>query len=269
MEIHRVILTKAKLAAMPQAERSLLLLLGHASNEINVLVRLIMMARKDDTPSKMVDYVEAGQIFIILRTLIGKLHEAWLLFGKRVQTNRDIANKLLPNLSPEAQTALTELNRHFGGGTPLADIRNKISFHYKDEDNLIEDNFQRLSDTEPWEFYLTGMVFNSFYYASELVVMGSVLKLVNPNIGNDDASGNVITDESAFTELCEEVKLMSGHITELFGGLMGSIVATCIANVDVKIETHPDGPPISRFSLPFYFDEDDIRRQRTENKKSV
>jgi hypothetical protein len=31
MEIHRVILTKVKLATMPQAERSLLLLLGHAS----------------------------------------------------------------------------------------------------------------------------------------------------------------------------------------------------------------------------------------------
>jgi hypothetical protein len=118
MEIHRVILTKVKLATMPQAERSLLLLLGHASNEINVLLRLIMMVRKDDAPSKMVDYVEAGQIFIILRTLIGKLHEAWLLFGKRVQANRDVANKLLPDLSPEAQTALKELNRHFGGGTP-------------------------------------------------------------------------------------------------------------------------------------------------------
>jgi hypothetical protein len=33
-EIHRVNLTKSKLAAMPQAERSLLLLLGHANNEM-------------------------------------------------------------------------------------------------------------------------------------------------------------------------------------------------------------------------------------------
>jgi hypothetical protein len=34
MELNRVILTKSKLAALPPAERSLLLLLGHASNEI-------------------------------------------------------------------------------------------------------------------------------------------------------------------------------------------------------------------------------------------
>ena len=47
MELHTVILTKSKLAALPQAERSLLVLLGHASNEINVLSKLILMVRKD------------------------------------------------------------------------------------------------------------------------------------------------------------------------------------------------------------------------------
>jgi hypothetical protein len=48
MEIHRVRLTKEKLTAMPEAERSLLLLLGHATNEISVLSKLILMARKDE-----------------------------------------------------------------------------------------------------------------------------------------------------------------------------------------------------------------------------
>ena len=33
MKLHRIILTKSDLAALPQTERSLLLLLGHASNE--------------------------------------------------------------------------------------------------------------------------------------------------------------------------------------------------------------------------------------------
>ena len=40
-------LTKKKLAAMPQAERELPLLLGHAANEMNVLSKLILMMRKD------------------------------------------------------------------------------------------------------------------------------------------------------------------------------------------------------------------------------
>ena len=83
MEIHRIILTKAKLAAVPQAERSLLLLLGHASNEINVLSNLILMVRKDAPPSQIAEKVEAGQACVLLRVLVGQLHEAWELFRKR------------------------------------------------------------------------------------------------------------------------------------------------------------------------------------------
>ena len=75
-EIHCVHLTKRKLAAMPEAERSLLLLLGHASNEINVMSKLILMIRKDGPTTDLIDHVESGQALIFVRVLIGKLHEA-------------------------------------------------------------------------------------------------------------------------------------------------------------------------------------------------
>jgi hypothetical protein len=173
-EIHRVNLTKAKLASMPQAERSLLLLLGHANNEINVLSKLILMARKDEPEIKLIDHVETGQVFIIMRVLIGKLHEAWLLFIRRFQADQALRTKYLPKLSPSATAAITELNQHFGRGSPLTAIRNAVSFHYTDDQNLVEENFQRLSETEPWEFYLSRTVGNSFYFASELVIAGGV-----------------------------------------------------------------------------------------------
>jgi hypothetical protein len=151
-EIHRVHLTKAKLAAMPEAERSLLLLLGHASNEINVLSKLILMTRKDDPAIKLIDHVESGQILVLLRVLIGKLHEAWRLFGKRFQADQVIREKYLPQLSPEAAEAFKKLKKHFGPKSPLTLIRNEISFHYVDDQNLVEANFQRLAETEPWDF---------------------------------------------------------------------------------------------------------------------
>jgi hypothetical protein len=66
MQVHRINLTKNKLAAMPSAERAALLLLGHASNEINVLPKLILMVRKDEPPIKLVDHVESGQIFVLM-----------------------------------------------------------------------------------------------------------------------------------------------------------------------------------------------------------
>ena len=251
MELHRVILTKEKLAAMPQAERSLLLLLGHASNEINVLSKLILMMRKGEAPSQLVDHVEAGQIFILMRVLIGKLHEAWLLYKKRVQADRIINDKFVPHLSQEATTALAKLNDHFGRGTPITKIRNKASFHYTDNDNLAEENFQRLPATEPWEFYLTKSVGNSFYFAAELVAAGTAI-----NLAKDQADPSS-TALDAFGDLCDDVIFVSGQITELFGSLISDIVMASIPDVEVKIEQLPDGPKISTFCLPFYFDEND------------
>lgn len=61
MDIHIAKLSREKLAAMPETERVLLLLLAHASNEINVLTKLILMMRKDDPPSSILDHVERGR----------------------------------------------------------------------------------------------------------------------------------------------------------------------------------------------------------------
>ena len=129
MELHRVILTKSNLVALPQAERSLLLLLlGHASNEINVLSKLILMVtRKDEAPSQIANNVEAGQACVLLRVLVGQLHEAWELFKKRVQADRPLFDKYVPQLDGDGAAALGNLNRHFGAGSPVTKIRDVSS----------------------------------------------------------------------------------------------------------------------------------------------
>jgi hypothetical protein len=257
-EIHRVNLTKRKLAAMSQAERSLLLLLGHANNEINVFSKLILMARKDDPEIKLIDHVEAGQVLIMMRVLIGKLHEAWLLFNRRFQADHTLRAKYLPKLSPSATTAITELNQHFGKGSPLTSIRNAVSFHYTDNQNLVEENFQRLPETEPWEFYLSRTVGNSFYFASELVIAGGVIGLAMGKSGAAAALGDLSLDAAAFASLCDIVIKVSGRITELFGDLIGMIVMTSVGeDVETSTVEIPDGPKISAFTLPYFFDEND------------
>lgn len=256
MELHRIKLTKKKLAAMPEDERTLLLLLGHANNEINVLSKLILMVRKDDPPNEIVNHVEAGQIFVIMRLLIGKLHEAWELFKKRFQGNRKLAAKYAPQFGPEAAGALEELNRRFGSSSPLTAIRNKIAFHYTDKDNLTEANFQRLPDTEPLEFYMTRTVGNSFYLAAELIISLSAINLARKETGEPRTVVTMSPEAQAFNDLCNEVIFVSRHITELFGSLMGLIVET-IPDLEIMVEELPDGPKLSAFSLPYFFDEDD------------
>jgi hypothetical protein len=110
------------------------------------------MMRKEDPPIQIDNFTEGGQIFIVMRILIGKLHEAWELFRTRALSNKDITDKYLKNLDEEGTTALKALNDYFGKKNAVKEIRNKVAFHYKDKDDFIEENFQRLLDTEPWEF---------------------------------------------------------------------------------------------------------------------
>lgn len=254
MEIRRLKLSKRKLADLPERERTLLLLLGHANNEINVFSKLILMIRKDDPPSQTINHVEAGQTFIILRTLVGKLHEAWELFRVRVQADRQIAAKYVPQLGAEGVAALDTLKKHFGQSSPLTAIRNKLSFHYTDKDNLTEINFQQLPDTEPWDFYLTKSIGNTFYLASELVMSLSAINLTK----DKDNTGAPIgfDDREAFAKLCDVVIVVSRKLTELFGHLMSAIIET-IPDLEWEIEQLPNGPKLSEFCLPYFFYEDD------------
>jgi hypothetical protein len=253
MELHTVILTKRKLAALPQAERSLLVLLGHASNEINVLSKLILMARKDAPPSRIAGRVEAGQACVLLRVLVGQLHEAWELFRTRIQKNRPLHEKYIPLLDPEGTAALKNLKRHFGG-SPLTQIRKKVAFHYSDRDNLTDQSFQAVADTEPLELYLTTQVGNSFYYASEVIVMSSALRMAAPGASND---------ERAFAKLCDHVIAVSRDISEVFGQLIATIVQSCMPDLETHSETHPDGPKLSTLNLPYFIQFDMVPQNPT------
>src|SRR6516165_5436412 len=247
MEIHRIILTKAKLAAVPQAERSLLLLSGHASNEINVLSKLIQIAGQNGASlSQVTERVQAGQACVLLRVLIGQLHESWELFRNRVLKAGPFQDTYLPLLDSEGTAALNNLKRHFGGST-LTQIRNKVAFHYSDDDNLTEQSFQTVADTEPLELYLTTQVGNSFYYASEVIVMSSALRMAAPGTSNDDR---------AFAKLCDHVIAVSRDITELFGQLIATIVQSCMPDLETHSENHPDGPKLSTLNLPYFIEFD-------------
>jgi hypothetical protein len=253
MDVHRAELDRTKLLALQQNERTLLLLLGHASNELNVLSKFILMMRKDEPPSVIIDHVEAGQTFILMRLLIGKLHEAWELFRTRVYGDRTIATTYIPRLRPEAAAALQVLNRRFSQSNPLTAIRNKISFHYSDKDNIVEANFQQVPLDEPLQFYLCKTIGNSFYHASELIAQLSAISQIN--IPSADPTDNKTPQARAFEVLCDEIIDTSHNITELFGELIGILGEGVVGNV--VTEQIPNGPKLSTFCLPYFFDESD------------
>ena len=244
------------LASMPLADRQLLLLLGHVNNELNVLSKLTIMSggTKSKESNTLVRLVETEQIVILMRIHIGKLHEAWLLFSKRVLGNKQSMQKYLDKMSDDAKLSCTEVQKKFGKDGQFADIRNKISFHYKDDDDLIEQNFQSLPESEAWDFYLHETKCNSFYWASELVVSHSMMSIASDGSPDytDQKAGDKVT--SAWNALCADVRKASRHMTVLFDELIAQI---CIANIN-QAEPIPIDighvPRLSECEIPFFVD---------------
>ena len=72
------------------------------------------------------------------------------------------------------------------------------------------------------------------------------------------AQGDLSPDAAAFAGLCDTVIKISGSVTELLGDLIGLIVMTSIGeDVETSTVQIPDGPKISSFVLPYFFNEND------------
>jgi hypothetical protein len=243
IEVHPVQVTKQKLASMPQEERTFLLLLGNAANEINVLTKLVVLAGNAKETGQFVDYVHSHQTLILLRLLIGKLHETWKLFRTNFLSNKGIATKYRAQLGDDANAAIDYLKRHFES-SPLTDIRDASAFHAPTAEE-IEKAFQALPESELWYFYLADQGL-SFYFASELVVAKVMLSKVPVPSHNGTRS----PDEVAFSELCRIVIKVSEN--------MGLVLDRCIAEVAVPYSEAAESVQVcetvtfSEVSLPFY-----------------
>lgn len=261
MSIYRLDLTKRKLAALPPTERRLLILLGHASNEISVLRRLIVMSRQAQAKNETVDHVQAWQTLFLMRLLIGKLHEAWELFEVRFQDNRLAASKYLPLLGQSATAALDFLRQHLGKGTPLARIRNKLSSRYNDKDDLIEASINRLPDEEPLPCYISNIVGNSFYGASELVIAKGIAELDGCVPSYAKARDGIGVQDQSFEDLFFVTVKVSGQMITLFGQCIGAIVVT---NLGKETKLTPvelrNVPKLSEIGFPFFVDHSEFLR---------
>jgi hypothetical protein len=136
IKVYRVPMPKVRLMAMPKQERTLLLLLGHAENELNALTKMIGFAGNGAPSNEIELHAEASQISTLVRLLIGKLNESWEMFRTRFLSKRELADRYLPMLEESTQAALKRLKRTFGASGLLPKIRNEYAFHFPPNDAI-------------------------------------------------------------------------------------------------------------------------------------
>jgi hypothetical protein len=122
-------MTKEILGKMSVEERSLFLLLGYASNQVNALWKLVIIATNETPENPIEQRVTSAQTQIFVRLTIGAMHEAWLLVERGLLRSK-AGREWVPSLDAEAQAALERLKKRFGASSPLATIRNNFAFHH-------------------------------------------------------------------------------------------------------------------------------------------
>jgi hypothetical protein len=104
LDILRVALPKEQLLKLSASERSLFLLLGYSSNQINALWKLVIVATNEVSKDPVEAKVTGAQTQIFVRLLIGIMREALKLIEKRFLGSK-LGKEYVPLLSLEAMAA--------------------------------------------------------------------------------------------------------------------------------------------------------------------
>ena len=113
LDILRMDIAKDLLRKMAKEERCLFLALGHASNQVNALWKLVIILTNGDETDPVKQRLEGAQTQVFVRLAIGAMREAWRLVEDRF-LKRPLGREYLPLLDAPAAEALERLKKRFG-----------------------------------------------------------------------------------------------------------------------------------------------------------
>jgi hypothetical protein len=147
--VYKVKLPRAALREMPEQRSSALLRVGLFMNELNWLVRLLLIARIPNSVSEQERHATISLALLIVKLLAGKMHEGW-------DKLRNGINDLIDtSLSAEGRDIRSQLAGYLVKGSIIHGLRNRHAFHYSSNLSITDLETLPLSDDEP-VMYMSG-----------------------------------------------------------------------------------------------------------------
>ena len=245
LDILRMDVGKDLLGKMAKEERCLFLALGHASNQVNALWKLVIVLTNGDESDPVKQRLEGAQTQIFVRLTIGAMQEAWRLVEGRF-LKRPLGREYLPLLDAPAAAALDRLKKRFGKLNRLAVIRNNYAFHHPETDE-VDAAFEKAAaeqgtEDADWAIYFNKALLNTFFFVSDFILvhgMANALAEADVNEAHRQLLGEmapVAHDLSEFT---------FGFALAIFRRYVGEeLTMTLVAKVK-------DAPDIDELRFPF------------------
>lgn len=240
MEIFKLEITPELYKKIPLEERVLFLTVGHFTNEIYALRKLICIASNTEESSEIGKHGVIMQQVMFVKALITKACEAYKFL--KGEEEKKYFKSLKEDNEINVESHINNLRKYFESDySRLRWLRNKLGAHY-DADIIKKVAEGDLSDTH--HLYLSEQQGNSLYFLSEEVLFKAISKDQVP--------------EEAFPQLVDDVDEIAGWITDCAQDVM-IYIGKRYAEAKWNLESdeggeHIDIKSVNELSLPFFID---------------
>ena len=253
LDILRMDITKELLRKMAKEERCLFLALGHASNQVNALWKLVIILTNGDETDPVKQRLEGAQTQVFVRLTIGAMQEAWRLIEDRF-LKRPLGRNYMSLLDSPAAEALERLKKRFGKLNRLVVIRNNYAFHHPEIDD-VDAAFEKAaageeSEDADWAIYFNKALLNTFFFVSDFVLVHGM--------ANALAEADV---NEAHRRLLGEMAPVANDLSEFTFGFAAAVFKRYVGNdltMTLVAKVH-DAPDIHDLRYPFFVETPGLR----------
>jgi hypothetical protein len=252
-------LTKTDLDRIPADERFFYIMAGHFANDVNILSQLLIaafnsaFARPGEVPrDEPHNAAGQAQLFLVLKLLGGRLHEANSLIGSQYFA-KGLHKKYENEMSEKARDARGQFSAYFGGDSNvITAIRNKFAFHLNREE--IELVYDAVNNDFEFAHYLGEYIGHTLFFGSEIISINAMTTLVNASTPLEaiDKIHKDIIDVSQWLDL-----FVVGFMQVMINRYLAPIKREQIQNLTIQAE-----PSINGCTLPFFSSPPQPRRNQ-------
>ena len=240
MELLKVEIPMSKLSSIPEDEQVFFVQIGNLLNDLSLFQKLTVFSTNIKTANQAVRAAQNLQTLSLIRIQAGKLHEGWNALQKNF-FNKGFSHKYLEKLTPSEKHSYDKAMTYFDDKKNLISwIRNNFAFHYFTKPRIIKKLFDKVSDSEIFEMFMSDFYGNCIFSMSDTLINFAILKYTG------------ITDTNkAMKKLLQDVT----EITKCFGHFLGRFLLVFtkehLGLQSTKVEI-PEPSSINKVTLPYF-----------------
>ena len=240
MELLKVDIPMSKLSSISENERVFFVQIGSILNDLSMLQKLTVFSTNKKTTNRVVRAAQNLQTLSLIRIQSGKLHEGWNVLQENF-VKKEFSRKYFTKLNPSEKRSYNKAKTYFEDRNNLISwIRNNFAFHYFTKPRIIKKLFDKVSDSEIFEMFMSEFYGNCVFSMSETLINFEIRKYTG------------ITDTNkAMGKLLRDVQ----QITKWFGHFLGRFLLVFAEEYlglqSTKVEI-PEPSNINKVMLPYF-----------------